>query len=109
MPLKREQSIIANHAAAVVDNLDQFPPAGFHIDANAFRSGIERILQQFLNHGRRTLHHFASSDLVGDIFGKNVDATHRFDCKWRKVGGSWKLVAWALTCQLTPLPLRDNG
>ena len=39
-------------------------------------SGIDRVLDQFFHHGRRTLDNFAGGDLVGDVLGKYVDSSH---------------------------------
>ena len=53
------------------------PPAGFDLDADAVGAGVERILQQFLDHGRWPVHHLAGGDLVGHLVGKNADAAHK--------------------------------
>ena len=58
------------------DDADQPPPAGFHFDAQVRRAGVERVLQQLLDHRSRPLHHFAGGDLIGDLVGKNADAAH---------------------------------
>ena len=50
--------------------------AGLDLHADIRRPGIERILQQFFNHGRRALDNFARGDFIGDIIGKNADAAH---------------------------------
>ena len=40
------------------------------------RAGVERVLEQLLDHRGGPLHHFAGGDLVGDLIGKNADAAH---------------------------------
>ena len=48
----------------------------FHVQANALGTGVEGVLEQLLDHGRRPLHHLTGSDLVGHIVRENVDAPH---------------------------------
>ena len=76
MALKGQQGIVAYHAAAVVGHLDQLASAGLHVDADARRPGVQGVFNQFLDHRRRTFHHLAGGDFVGDIFGENVNAAH---------------------------------
>jgi hypothetical protein len=58
--------------------LDELLAPGLDVDANALGSCIERVLEKFLYDGRRTLHHLAGSNLIGDIFGEDVDVAHAF-------------------------------
>ena len=53
-----------------------FLPPGFDVELDARCSGIERILQHLLYDRRGALDDLASGDLVGDVFGENVDAAH---------------------------------
>src|SRR5580704_17065915 len=76
MALESQQSIIAHHAAAVVSDLDELLAAGFNLNPDAGCARIERIFDQLLGHRSRTLHHFAGGDLVGNVFGKNVNSAH---------------------------------
>ena len=76
MTLEGQQGVVAHHAAAVVGDLNQLFAAGFNLDSDAGGAGIERIFQQFLHYRRGTLHDFAGGDLVGNVFGKNVDSAH---------------------------------
>ncbi len=73
MALDREREIGARHALAVVGDADEPPPAavGQHLDAG--RAGVERVLDQFLDHARRALDHLARGDAVDDAFGKLAD------------------------------------
>ena len=77
MALEGQQRIVAHHAASVVDDANQFAAARFHVNANPLRSRVERIFQQLLHYGRRSLHHFAGSDLVRHLIGKNADIAHK--------------------------------
>src|SRR5215470_1271723 len=73
MALDREVEIVARHAFAVVADADQPPPAavGEHLDAA--RAGIERILDELLDHAGRTFHHFAGGDAVDHGLGELAD------------------------------------
>jgi hypothetical protein len=75
--LEGEQGVVAIHALAVVGDADQLAPAGFHFHANARGAGVQRILQELLHDGGRTVDHLAGGDLIGDLVGKNADAAHQ--------------------------------
>jgi len=75
--LEGQQSVVAAHAASVVAHADELAPARLDLDADAGGPGVERVLQQLLDHRGRTLHHFAGGDLVGDLVGEYADASHR--------------------------------
>ncbi|KAG1249243.1 hypothetical protein G6F65_019202 [Rhizopus arrhizus] len=64
MARDRQWQLLRRDAAAVVADADQAHTAFFKIDVDAAGTGIDRILDQFLDHGRRTFDHFASGDLV---------------------------------------------
>src|SRR5215471_17667239 len=97
MPLEREQGIVSYHAAAVVGDLNQLLAAS--CDPNRYSRGacVKRVLEKFLDHGRRTLDDFSGSDLVGNVLRKYVDAPHgRFSQFRRREAGMAKVngVAW---------------
>jgi hypothetical protein len=71
-----QQGVVTNHAASVVGDLDELFAARFDLNLDAGGTGVKRVLQEFLDHRCRALHHFASRDFVGNGFGKNVDASH---------------------------------
>ena len=77
MALDRQRQIGPRHALAVVGDADETAAAavGEHVDAA--RAGIERVLDQFLDHARRTLDHLAGGDAVDDGFGKLADGHGR--------------------------------
>jgi hypothetical protein len=56
--------------------VDELATSGLDVNANARSAGVQGILDQFLDHRSRTLDHFAGSDLVRDMFGENVNASH---------------------------------
>ena len=76
MPLKRQQGIIAVHAAAVIAYAYQFSPAGLDLHANPGGPRIELIFEQFLHHRSRAVHHLARGDLVRHLVGQNSNAPH---------------------------------
>jgi hypothetical protein len=59
---------------AVVGDADKAAAAGLDIDANLGGAGVERVLEQFLDDGRRAFDYLAGGDFVGDVVGKNPDA-----------------------------------
>ena len=75
--LDRQRQVGARHALAVVGDANQPPAAavGEHVDAA--RAGIERVLDQLLDHARRTLDHLAGGDAVDDGFGELADGHGR--------------------------------
>ncbi len=74
--LEGQQRVVAQHAAAIVDDADQAAAAGFHFDANVGGAGVERVFEQLLDDGSGPFHYFAGGDLVGDLVGKYADAAH---------------------------------
>ena len=75
--LEGQQGIVAVHAVAVVCDADQPPSAGLDLDADAVGARVQGVLQQFLHHGCRPVHHLACGDLVGNLVGKDADAAHK--------------------------------
>ena len=61
------------HAAAVVADPDQPPAAAVGDDLDPRRAGVERVLDQFLDHARRPLDHLAGGDAVDDGFAELAD------------------------------------
>ena len=76
MTLEREQSIVAQHAAAVVGDLNEFFPAGFDLNPDAGGTCIQGIFEQFLGYRSWSLDHFTGGNFVGNIFGKDVNFAH---------------------------------
>ena len=76
MAFEAEQGIVAAHAAAVIGHPDERPPTGTDLDDNACGSGIERILNQFLDHTGRALDDLTGRNLVGNLLWKQVNPIH---------------------------------
>ncbi len=87
MALEGQQGIVAQHAAAVVDNADQAPSAGFHFHANVGGAGIQGVFEKLFDHRSRPFHHFAGGDFVGDLVGKDADAAHLTSLQGSGIGG----------------------
>ena len=70
----RQAQIVGMDAAAVVAHANA-PHAGlFDVDADDRRRGVEAVLQELLDDGRRALHDFAGGDLIGHEFAQGLDA-----------------------------------
>jgi hypothetical protein len=61
------------HALAIVNDLDELFTSIADDELNFFRACIQGVLEQLLYSRGRALHHFTSSDLVGDGIGKQVN------------------------------------
>ncbi len=68
-----QRQLVGSHADAIVADADQADAALFQVDVDAPRTGIERVLDQLLDHGRRPLDHLAGSDLVDEGVGELLD------------------------------------
>ena len=73
MAAQRQPRLVAAHAAAVVDDADQPPPAALDLDLDAPRAGVERVLDQLLDHRGRPLDHLAGGDLVDHVVRQDLD------------------------------------
>ncbi|PYO93763.1 MAG: hypothetical protein DMD62_07955 [Gemmatimonadetes bacterium] len=73
--LEREARVLALETRPVVAHADQRLAAIFQLDADRLRTGVERVLDQLLDDGRRTLHDLARGNLIGDRIGKDLDTT----------------------------------
>src|SRR3569833_1485857 len=70
MALDRECEIGRGHAAAIIRYGDLSPAAAIGEDVDPAGAGIDRVLDQFLDHARGTFDHLAGGDAVDDLFGK---------------------------------------
>ena len=73
-----EQRVVAEHAAAVVGDADKLPAARFDVDAHLCCAGVQRVLEQFLDHRSRPLYYFARRDLVCHRVRKDANPAHAF-------------------------------
>src|SRR5258708_195744 len=76
MPLKRQQRIVVNHAAAIVNHANHALAARFDFHANRPRPRIQRVFEQLLHDRRGPLDHFASGDLVCNVLRKYAYSWH---------------------------------
>ncbi len=76
MAFEGQQRIVAHHAAAVIGDAYELAPAALDRDHDPGRAGIERILQQLLDHRGRPVDDLAGGDLIGHLVGEYVDAAH---------------------------------
>ena len=73
MPLDRKREIGASHAFAVIGDADQPAAAAIGEHVDAARAGVERVLDQLLDHARRPFDHLAGGDAVDDGLGQLAD------------------------------------
>ena len=73
MPCQGEREFLGGDAGAVVAHADQADPAVLDVDRHLARSGVERVLDQFLDDGRRALDDLARSDLVDERAFEDTD------------------------------------
>ena len=64
-----ERQVLGGHAAAIVAHADQADAALLQVDVHAARAGIERVLDQLLDHGGGPFDDFAGGDLVDEGVG----------------------------------------
>ena len=58
------------------NDLDRTLATGLEVDREAPRSGVERVLQQLLDHRGGTLHHLAGGDLAHQPVVEESDLRH---------------------------------
>ena len=71
--LDRQREVGVGHATAVIGDGDLSPPAAIGEDIDPACAGIDGVLDEFLDHARRTFHHLARGDAVDDLFGQLSD------------------------------------
>ena len=59
--------LVARDAAAVVRDADQARAAAFDVDRDRARAGVERVLDELLDDGRRPLDDLAGRDLIDEL------------------------------------------
>ena len=74
MALQREPRVLAVHARAVVADANQRLAAVLQVHAHRLRAGIERVLDQLLDHRCGALDDFASRDLIRNVPCQQLDA-----------------------------------
>jgi len=73
MAVDGDGQVSMGHAAAIVGDADPPPPAAVGEDIDPAGTGIDGVLDQFLDHARRAFDHLAGGDAVDDLFGKLAD------------------------------------
>ena len=74
--LHRERELVRRDAAAIVGDRDQRPPAAAQLDRDPRRTGIDRVLDQLLDRGRRPLDHLTGGDPVDHAWRQGADGWH---------------------------------
>ena len=85
MPLNRQAGVLGLHPFAVVFDPDQLLAAELYDDNDPPGAGVDRVLDQLLDHRCRALDHFAGGDLVGQVGWQNVNAPHQIQRLRRKM------------------------
>ena len=85
MAIDRKRQILRAHAVPVVADADQPPPTRLNDDLNAARGGVERVLDELLHHGGRTLDDLACGDAIDK---HRVETADR--CGGRRIEGGGK-------------------
>ena len=76
MALEGQPRVLGRHARAVVRDLEPGDPAAFHVHRDAPGAGVERVLHELLDRGRRALDDLARGDLVDEGVRKKMDSSH---------------------------------
>ena len=63
----RERQFIARNSTTIVTHANEFRSTAFDFHENAARTSINCVLDEFLHHACRSLHHFACSDLIDEF------------------------------------------
>jgi len=71
-----QQRIVAAHADAVVGDAEQTAAGGEDLHGNARGSGVEAILDEFLDDARGTFDDFTGGDLIRHVFREKSNAVH---------------------------------
>jgi hypothetical protein len=75
---EREAEVLEVHPLPVVHDPDELATAFLHLDEDALRPRVERVLDQLLHHRGGSLDDLPRGDLVHDVLGQQPDHAHRF-------------------------------
>ncbi len=84
MAIHRQRQIGSGHAAAIVGNADPPPAAAIGENIDPAGAGVDGVFDQFLDHARGALDHFAGGDAVDDLFGELADGHGVQDDSWMR-------------------------
>ena len=76
MTLQTEQSILPVHAAAIIAHRDKTATSADILDPNPGSSGVEAVLNKFLDQRRRPLDHLPRRNLAGNDIWKKTNFSH---------------------------------
>ena len=74
--LHRQRQLVRRDAAAIVGDRDQRSPAAAQLHRDPRRPGIDRVLDQLLDRGRRPLDHLTGGDPVDHAWRQGADGWH---------------------------------
>ena len=84
MALDRQRQLVARHAVAVVGRRgSRSAPPSLSVDLDAGGAGVERVLDQLLERGRRALDHLAGGDAVDGVSGRRRIGMRAIRASWR--------------------------
>ena len=72
MALKSKMEVLAAHTDSVIGNAYQAFTRLLNIHEYLGRFGVDGVLYQFLDNGRRALHHLSGGDFIDKTVGKYV-------------------------------------
>ncbi|MNT43633.1 hypothetical protein D3C72_1801170 [compost metagenome] len=75
MSRDRQRQLFCGNAAAVVADADQAHTAFFQFDVDAAGAGIDRVLNQFLDHRCGSFDHLTGGNLIDQDFRQRPDRT----------------------------------
>ena len=73
MPLQRQQGVLRPHPTPVVEDPDQGTSTPLHRDFDFFRTGIQGIFHQLLDHRGRPFHHLSGGYPIRHHFRQQAD------------------------------------
>jgi hypothetical protein len=76
MPFKAKERVLPIHAATVITHHDQTGASAGIIDPNPGSSGIQAVLNEFLDQRSGPLDNLPGRDLTGHDIGKETDFAH---------------------------------
>ena len=70
MTLHRERQLVCRHTVTVIGHFDAVDTAAFKRNLDTGGTGVQRVLDQFLERGGRPLDHLACGDTVDQSRGQ---------------------------------------
>jgi len=79
MTLKTQQRIVPVHAAAVITHRNKAGPSAGEIHPNSGRSGVQAVLDEFLDEGGRPLNNLARRNLARNVIRQKANFSHTWN------------------------------